>query len=216
MGYVSLLGPDGRVLEKANYGADGYFSSGSEIANDGFTTDLEVIDARERLEAVINGHECSSGGPLGLGGWGGINELCLQPYKLGGPAREQTPDGYSMKLKFQMVEEYRERVGYIFYSLKETEPKEFEVNVRWENGKVHLYQGTPPAYVPPAPPPETPDLSAELAKAGNYLLAGMGQYLDEASEYSASMVESLSSFTDQALVYFDSLSNHMPGEMAKK
>jgi hypothetical protein len=61
MGYVSLLGPDGRVWEKATFGADVGVSGSPEIANDGYLTDLEISDARQCLEEVINGHICGSG-----------------------------------------------------------------------------------------------------------------------------------------------------------
>jgi hypothetical protein len=213
MGYVSLVGPDGREWEKSIFGADGSLSLPSEIANDGYITTLEISYAREQLEQIINGNICGYGGPLGLGGWGGINEVCVQPWKLGGPAREQTPDGYSMKLKMRVYEEYRERNGYFLYDLKQTEPQDFELTVRWEDGKVRLYSGEPSAYVPPAPVAPTPDLSKELAKAGRHLLTGLDHFFSDGPVYSASFFGGISSLMDRAWSYFRS--SHGSNEVAK-
>jgi hypothetical protein len=206
MGSVSLVGPDGRVRAETFFGMDAGQSENFEIANDGYLSDLEICDARQRLEDVINGKICGYGGPLGLGGWGGINEVCLQPWNLGGPAREQTPDGYSMKLKLQLVEDYRERVGYIFSATRQTPPKEIEVTARWENGRVKLYQCNPPAYLPPSPPAPTPALLPSLQEAGNSVLSGIGHYMKEVPTYTASLFHGMSSFVDSALAYFKSAS----------
>jgi hypothetical protein len=215
MGYVSLMGPDGRVRAKSFFGAEGDTSQYPEIANDGYLTQVEISEARQRLEEVINGRDCGYGGPLGLGGWGGINEVCLQPWNMGGPAREKTPDGYIMKVKLQIVEEYRERVGYIFHELKKTPPEVIEVTIRWEQGKVRLYQCEPPPYLPPASPPPTPEIIPELRKAGNFLLAGVNDYLKQASAYSVSAFKEMPVLLDSALSYIDSAISGGQNELAK-
>lgn len=199
MGYVSLRGPDGQVRAQATYGADQDVLGNSDIANDGYIHDVEISAARESLEKEINAHICGYGGPLGLGGWGGVNEVCVQPWNMGGPSREQTPDGYSMKAKLQVFEDYRERMGYVFYTTKQTEPKEVEITIRWESGRVRLYQGNPLPYQAPAPLPPAPDLAVELKKAGNYLWAGVGSFMNEIPAYTASLYAGMLSFTDEVL-----------------
>jgi hypothetical protein len=198
------MGPDGRVRAKADFSAESAPFPSPEISNDGFLTDLEISVARERLEEVLNGKACGYGGPLGLGGWGGINELCVQPWNMGGPAREKTPDGYSMKVKLALVEEYRERLGYIFHAPKQTQPQEVEVTIRWEHGKIRLYQCEPLVYIPPAPQPPIPELIPELKRTGNLLVSGIRDYLKEAPVQTASILDGMFSLVNFAFSYFDS------------
>lgn len=215
MGYVSLMGPDGRVKAKADFSSDSAPFVSPEISNDGFLTDLEISLARERLEVVLNGDDCGYGGPLGLGGWGGINELCVQPWNMGGPAREKTPDGYSMKVKLAVVEEYRERLGYIFHTQKRTEPREVEVTIRWEHGKIRLYQCEPPVYIPPTPPAPIPELIPELKRTGNLLVSGIRDYLKETPVQTASVLDGVFSFVDLAFSYFDATLSGNEDQVAK-
>ena len=180
MGRITLSGPDGRERAGAFFGVStSNHGLSSEIADDGVITDVEVSDARERLEAEINAHQCGYGGPLGFGGWGGINEVCVQPWNMGGPARESTPDGYSMPITVTLTEEYRVPVA-LFFSSYETAQRQVTMTARWEAGRVRLYQCTPPPYAPPPPPPPAPDpgrwmeeTGAAIAEGARNLLGGM-------------------------------------------
>ncbi|MFO1519869.1 MAG: hypothetical protein U1F57_09445 [bacterium] len=161
MGVIKIVNHEGTTLEEANFGAD-YVTFGydpneeprlEEYQNDGSINDLEVRDGRIQLEKSINKHILSSGGPLGLGGWGGKDELHLQAWRLNGGTPGETPDGFSMPVKVRLEEKYP-GPGLIFRDTLSV-TREVEMTIRWERGKVKLYQCTPPAYqpmVPPAPP----------------------------------------------------------------
>ncbi|MFO1463627.1 MAG: hypothetical protein U1F66_07590 [bacterium] len=192
MGRISLSGPDGAQRATAFFGADTPANSGSDAyANDGVITDLEVSDARQRLEAAINENICGYGGPLGLGGWGGISEVCVQPWNMGGPARESTPDGYAMPVSVRLTEEYREPTGFLFFSSYRTVERSVPMTMRWENGRVRLYQCTPPAYAPPPPPPPVPDLGAELVALGSAIGEGVRDFFGGAQRVASSAATSL-------------------------
>lgn len=172
MGRIFLSGPDGRERASAYFGVStSNHGESSEIADDGAITDLEVSDARERLETAINENICGYGGPLGLGGWNGINEVCVQPWNMGGPAREATPDGYSMPMTLRLTEEYRVPVAYVFSSYNTVE-REVTMTARWEGGRVRLYQCTPPAYAPPPPAPPPPEPGKWLVETGQDIAEG--------------------------------------------
>ncbi|HKX13483.1 MAG TPA: hypothetical protein VJP40_10045 [bacterium] len=167
-----MSGPDGRERASVYFGVStSNHGLSSDIADDGTITDLEVSDARERLEADINSHDCGYGGPLGLGGWGGINEVCVQPWNMGGPAREETPDGYSMPITVRLTEDYRVPVAYVFSSY-ETVERTVTMTARWEAGRMRLYQSTPPPYAPPPPPPPAPDPIQSIQETGAAIAEG--------------------------------------------
>lgn len=181
MGRIFLSGPDGRERASAFFGVStSNHGLSPEIADDGTITDLEVSDARERLEADINAHDCGYGGPLGLGGWGGINEVCVQPWNMGGPAREATPDGYSMPITVRLTEDYRVPVAYVF-SNYETVERTVTMTARWEAGRVRLYQGTPPTYTPPPPPPPAPDPGRWIEENGAAIAKSVQSFFGEIS-----------------------------------
>jgi len=162
MGIIRISDSQGNVLEQTYFGADvqsfGYDSTADirldEYQNDGYILDLEIADARVQLEKVINKHTIGSGGPLGLGGYGGKEELFLQAWRLKGASKEETPDGFSMPVTVHLEEEYR-GPGIIFHDMEKV-TRDVPMTIRWEAGKVRLYQCTPPAYTPATPSPATP------------------------------------------------------------
>ena len=177
MGRITLSGPDGRERASAYFGVStSNHGLSPDIADDGTITDLEVSDARERLEADINAHDCGYGGPLGLGGWGGINEVCLQPWNMGGPARDATPDGYSMPITVTLTEESRVPVALVFSSY-ETVERRVTMTARWESGRVRLYQCEPPPYAPPPPPPPAPDPGRWMEETGAAIAQGVSEFV---------------------------------------
>lgn len=192
MGRVSLTGPNGASRASAFYGADaGESSSDNSIANDGTITDLEISIAREHLEEEINRNDCGYGGPLGLGGWGGINEVCVQPWNMGGPARENTPDGYSMPVTVHLREEYTAPTGILFFRDYRSVERDVTMTARWESGRVRLYQCTPPTYSPPPPPPPPPDVGAELVAAAHAVGNGIHNFFVGTERVASSFLESL-------------------------
>jgi len=179
MGRIFLAGPDGLERASAYFGADtADHGSSDDIANDGSISDLEVSDGRQRLEAAINERICGYGGPLGLGGWNGINEVCAQPWNMGGPARESTPDGYSMPITVRLTENYRVPVAYIFSSYNTVE-RQVTMTARWEAGRVRLYQCTPPPYGPPPPASPPPDPGRWIGETGDSIAEGMRNFFGE-------------------------------------
>ncbi|KAB2843206.1 hypothetical protein F9K50_00285 [bacterium] len=192
MGRVTLTGPDGNVRASAFYGASsGESASDNSIADDGVITDLEISVAREHLEEEINRSECGYGGPVGLGGWGGINEVCVQPHNMGGPARENTPDGYSMPVTVRLREEYSEPTGILFFRNYRSVERDVTMTARWESGRVRLYQGAMPAYSSPPPPPPPPDIGAELAAGARAIGEGIHDFFVGAESIASSTLESL-------------------------
>lgn len=152
------MGSDGSVRVSAKFGEWVSKSNHPKMKNNGILTDVEMADGLQRLEDRINRQFCGYGGLLGVGGWGGGREVCVQPWNTEGPSRENTPDGYSTKVTIRFEEEYQVplfvnnyKVPYI-KDLKTTPPKDVELTARWEKGKIHFYQGEPPAYNPPPPP----------------------------------------------------------------
>ena len=191
MGRITLSGPDGRERASAYFGADtSDHGISNDIANDGTITDLEVSDARQRLETEINAHICGYGGPLGLGGWGGINEVCVQPWNMGGPARESTPDGYTMPLRLRLTERYPVPVAVIFNEYREAQ-REVTVQARWESGRVRLYSGEPPAYAPPPPASPPPDLDEWIQDTGVAIAEGARNFFSGFRSVASSAAYSL-------------------------
>jgi hypothetical protein len=193
MGRIFLSGPDGRERATAYFGADSgeYSHEGSyDVANDGIITDVEVSHARDRLQEEINRRVCGYGGPAGLGGWGGINEVCVQPWNMGGPARESTPDGYSMPITVRLTETHRIPVAYVFSSY-ETVERQVTMTARWESGSVRLYQCTPPPYTPPPPPPPPPDVAKWFRETGSAIAEGIRSFSGEMQAVADSASRSL-------------------------
>lgn len=190
MGYVTLIGPDGSSQAFARFGPGITKSKNPDISNNGIQTDAEIADGRQRLESQINRRRCGYGGLAGNGGWFGGEEVCVQPWRMGGPARENTPDGYSMKVTLRFVEEYQVPLFInnfkvpLIQDLKTTPPKDVEMTARWEKGKVHFYQGEPPLYNPPAPPRgvDWSKLWASMQSGTETLFAGAQAYLASAIE----------------------------------
>ena len=188
MGRVYLMGPDGSRRAGEFFGEDcGQRSVESGVANDGVISDIEVSLARERLENEINSHICGYGGPLGLGGWGGISELCVQPWNMGGPARENTPDGFSMPVTLHFTEDYSVPTGILFFRDHRSITRDVDMTMRWESGRIRLYQCTPPAYAPPPPPPPPVDMGEAIASAWN----GVQSFFSGTEEYASSAIRSL-------------------------
>jgi hypothetical protein len=163
MGKVIISDTKGKILEQSNFGADVVsFIHDSyeeprldEYKNDGEINDLELADGRIQLEKTINEHTIGSGGPLGLGGLGGKEELFLQAWRIKGTDKAETPDGFSMPLQVRFEEEYF-KPGLIFRD-RETVTREVTMTLRWERGRVRLYQGAMPYYQPlESPPPSIP------------------------------------------------------------
>jgi len=185
MGRIFLSGPDGSERASAYFGASTseFSGSGEVFSNDGVINDVEVSHARQRLEEAINERICGYGGPLGLGGWGGINEVCVQPWNMGGPTRESTPDGYSMPVTVRLTEEYRVPTRVPIFHTLETVERSVDMTMRWENGRVRLFQCTPPTYSPPPPPPPPVDIGAELVAAGNAIGHGVQSFFGSAERF---------------------------------
>lgn len=192
MGRISLTGPNGVSRGSAFYGPEsGENSSDGVISNDGYITEVEISRAREALEEELNRHICGYGGPLGLGGLGGINEVCVQPHNMGGPARENTPDGYSMPVTVRLREEYSEPTGILFFRNYRSVERDVTMTARWESGRVRLYQGAMPAYSSPPPPPPPPDIGAELAAGARAIGEGIHDFFVGAESIASSTLESL-------------------------
>ncbi len=195
MGRVTLMGPDGNRRAEAYYGPEaGFNSSDGLVSNDGLITEVEISQARERLEEEINSRICGYGGPLGLGGLGGINEVCVQPHNMGGPARESTPDGYSMPVTVHLREEYSEPTGVLFFRNYRSVERDVTMTARWESGRVRLYQCTPPAYTPPPPPPPAPDPVALIASGASSVWRGIHDFFDDTGRVASSTLQSLRRF----------------------
>jgi hypothetical protein len=75
-----------------------------EFKDNGIFTDAKIELARQHLEDEINKNECGYGGFVGGGSMGGIQEVCVQPWTMGGPARGQTTDGYAMQVTVKLEE----------------------------------------------------------------------------------------------------------------
>ncbi|HKY62793.1 MAG TPA: hypothetical protein VJR29_05170 [bacterium] len=194
MGRIFLSGPDGQERSSAFFGVStANHGLSPEIADDGTITELEVSDARERLEEEINRHICGYGGPLGLGGWGGISEVCVQPWNMGGPARENTPDGYSMPITVRLTEDYRVPFAYVLSEYRSVE-RTVTMTARWEAGRVRLYQCEPPAYSPPPPPEPAPDPSEWIVKTGENLAEGARSFFGGLRSVASMAGDSLSRF----------------------
>lgn len=195
MGRVSLTGPDGVSRGSAYYGPEaGETSSDGLLSNDGSITEVEISRAREALEEELNRHICGYGGPLGLGGLGGINEVCVQPHNMGGPARESTPDGYSMPVTVHLREEYSEPTGVLFFRNYRSVERDVTMTARWESGRVRLYQCTPPVYTPPPPPPPAPDPVALIASGASSVWQGIHDFFDGTERFASSTLQSLRRF----------------------
>jgi hypothetical protein len=183
MGTVSLSNSQGEILEQTYFGADVVsFSYNTdeeprleEYRNDGDINELEIADARKQLEKTINTHLIGSGGPLGLGGWGGTEETYLQSWRLKGSEREETPDGFSMHVTVRLKEDYR-GPGIIFHDI-ESVTRDVPMTIRWERGRVRLYQCEPPRYQPAAPMPPPPPPVEEPKEPNTPVLASLQTFL---------------------------------------
>ena len=111
MGRIMLKDSEGNLVAQANYGADvvswdavpqGDDIRIEEYENDGYIISLEISDARKQLEKVLNKKTTSSGGPLGLGGYGGSTKLFLKPSMILSSAPAETPDCYTLPVKVKV------------------------------------------------------------------------------------------------------------------
>jgi len=192
MGKVSFIDANGQNRGSTYFGVEtGH--SGGDFANDGAITDLEISEARELIEKEINQHDCGYGGPLGLGGWGGINEVCVQPWNSGGPEREKTPDGYEMQVTLRLEEEYKDPKAS-FFSNRAVKTLEVPVTARWEAGHIRLYQCKPPPYAPPPPPPPPVDIIKEVGDGAQYVAQGVGNFFSSSWRFASSSATSLKNY----------------------
>ena len=172
MGKIYLKDPEGKILAEANYGADftpwGLSPEGDDVrlpdyANDGYILPLEITDARKQLQKVINERVIHSGGPLGLGGYGGSSKLFLQPSMLIKTAPSDA-ECYTTEVTVELEEPYRICEGtFLMFNTGCSEPtatKREKMWMQWKDGKVTLSQNpylpecpVPPAPTPPPPPP---------------------------------------------------------------
>lgn len=195
MGRITLPGQNGEIRANAFFGVDTTeITKSYDYSNDGEISELEISHARQRLEEDINKHICGYGGPLGLGGWGGINEVCIQPWNSGGPARENTPDGYLQKIKVHLTEDYSVPTGFLFFRSPEKKEIDVEMTMRWEAGRVRLYQCTPPVYAPPLPEPPSPEIMKELRSAGESIANGVSNFFDGTKKVASSAAVSIKKF----------------------
>ncbi|HKY64216.1 MAG TPA: hypothetical protein VJR29_12445 [bacterium] len=108
-----------------------------EYRLDGVINDLEIRDARIRLEKTINNP------------W-----RPLFPWKIENEEPAPFPDGLTKVVTVHMDERYLGNTGWWIFQPEERIVKSVTMNMRWENGKIRLYQCEPPPYVPPAEQPE--------------------------------------------------------------
>jgi len=176
MGKIYLRDTDGHTVAQANYGADvnnwtlspdGDDVRFSDYENDGYIVSLEISDARKQLEKVLNQRTVSSGGPLGLGGYGGSTRLFTQPRMLLASAPEIAEGCYTMRVKVRLEEPYRlcesSFLGFSTECNEHQATHEEEMWMQWKDGKIVLSQyptapncpveAPPPPPVEPTPPP---------------------------------------------------------------
>lgn len=171
MGKIYLKDVDGRTVAESYYGADvkpfGLRSEGDEIRlseyeNDGYILPLEISDARKQLEKVLNRNTVSTGGPLGLGGYGGSTRLFLQPRSLAASAPEIVEGCYTMKVKVQLEESYNLcESSFLFFHTGCNDHQathEEEMWMQWKDGQVVLSQYPTAPVCPAVAPSSVPTL----------------------------------------------------------
>jgi len=145
-GKVWINNTSGQTLFEAYYGDNGATCDREapgdcldEYKLDGIINNLEIGDARKRLERKINQSWFEP----------------LQPWQIQEEDPVDTPDGYTMLVTLHMDERYLGNSGWWIFQPYETITKEILVSMRWEGGRIRLYQCEPPPYAPqqeePAP-----------------------------------------------------------------
>lgn len=177
MGKIVLKDADGNAIAQANYGSDVVIwdavPQGDDVRlpdyeNDGYILPLEISDARKQLEKVLNSKTVSSGGPLGLGGYGGTTKLFVEPSKLFVNAPGGIPSCYTNKVTVELEEPYTECTDtFLWFRTgceQKTAKKEVDMWIQWKDGQIILsqYPTAPscpveaPPVAPPPPPPAPP------------------------------------------------------------
>lgn len=135
----------GKVIAEGYYGNNGatceYNEPGDcldEYKLDGIINPIEIGDARVRLEKVLNGRWWDS----------------FQPWEIEEEEPGEYPDGFTKVVTVHLEERYLGNSGWWIFQPTEQTFKDVTMNMRWENGRIRLYQCEPPPYPPkPAEPP---------------------------------------------------------------
>lgn len=124
-----------------------------EYKLDGIINPLEIGDARVRLEKVLNGR------------W-------WDPFVPSEIEQEEPvafPDGFTKVVTVHLDERYLGNSGWWIFQPEERIEKEVSMNMRWECGRIRLYQCEPPPYPPksiepvkPVPPMDDSELFASV------------------------------------------------------
>ncbi len=145
-GKVWITNTSGQKIYEAYYASNAAFCDSNgpddcldEYKLDGVINDLEMRDARIRLEREINQSYFNP----------------ITPSKIEEEDSVPTPDGFTMKVTVHMDERYLGNTGWWIFQPEERMEKEVVMSLRWEGGKIRLYQCEPPPYAPPTEEPKS-------------------------------------------------------------
>ncbi|HSA60144.1 MAG TPA: hypothetical protein VLJ37_10720 [bacterium] len=175
--------PEGSPLAEAHFGEGFENGWAGPFSNDGEITNTERDHALAQLQDGINSQIHGEGGPLGLGGLGGINEVYLQPWRLDGVDRYDVPDGTTRRVTLHLEESYSRPAGFLFFQETATAVRDVEVTLRWEHGRVTIYPGTVPPYAstpPAAPGAPQPD---PIGEAWDSMVSGVQNFFSNTAPH---------------------------------
>ncbi len=99
-----------------------------------------------------------------------------------------------MPVTVHLTEDYREpTVIPIFHTIRSVE-RSVDMTMRWENGRIRLFQCTPPPYAPPPPPPPSVDIGAELVAFGSSVSEGVREFFGGAERIAGNAAQALRRF----------------------